>query len=48
MIVHVLSSGSKGNSSLIESGNTKILIDLGTTTAYIEKELAKLNINPIM
>lgn len=45
MIVHVLSSGSKGNSSLIESGNTKILIDLGTTTAYIEKELAKLNIN---
>lgn len=46
MKIHVLSSGSKGNSTLIETNKTKVLIDLGTTSAYIEKELSKLDINP--
>lgn len=46
MKIHVLSSGSKGNSTLIESKQAKILIDLGTTASYIEKELEKLNISP--
>lgn len=46
MKVHVLSSGSKGNSTLIETKKAKILIDLGTTSSYIEKELEKLNISP--
>lgn len=46
MKVSVLASGSKGNSTYIETNNTKILVDLGMTTLYIEKKLAKLDINP--
>ncbi|MBR2713125.1 MAG: MBL fold metallo-hydrolase [Bacilli bacterium] len=44
MRVCVLSSGSKGNSCLIETEETKILIDIGTTTLYVENELEKLGI----
>ena len=40
----LLSSGSKGNSCLVMTDEVKILIDVGTTTAYIENELDKLNI----
>lgn len=44
MKICVLSSGSKGNSTLITTSKTKILIDLGTTTSYVEKALEELDI----
>lgn len=43
MIVKVLSSGSKGNSTYIESGKTKILIDVGITYQRIKYELEQIN-----
>ena len=46
MKVSVLSSGSKGNSVLIQTNNTKILIDLGVTKSYIEKSLDELKVDP--
>lgn len=46
MKVCVLSSGSKGNSCLVETNETKILIDLGTTSTYVINELDKLGIKP--
>ena len=46
MKVVLLSSGSKGNCCLVESKNSKILIDLGTTCQYVCNELDKLNIKP--
>ncbi len=46
MKVSVLSSGSKGNSCFIKENDTEILIDLGTTSSYIEKNLESLNTNP--
>lgn len=42
----VLSSGSKGNTTYIESKNAKILIDAGNTCKYIINSLSELNINP--
>lgn len=42
----VLASGSKGNSTYLETNNHKILIDLGTTSLYVTKNLKKLNIDP--
>lgn len=41
-----LFSGSSGNSYLIETDESKILIDAGKSGIKIEKELKKLNINP--
>lgn len=46
MKVIVLSSGSKGNTTLIEAENTKILIDCGNTCKYICNKLENININP--
>ena len=46
MKVCVLSSGSKGNSSVIVTEKAKILIDLGTTSMYVVNELHKLGIDP--
>ena len=46
MKVCLLSSGSKGNSCLIETKETKILIDLGTTCQYVLNELDKLKVSP--
>lgn len=46
MKVCVLASGSKGNSTYIASTNAKLLIDLGTSCLYIEKQLEQLKINP--
>lgn len=46
MKVSVLATGSKGNSSYIETENTKILVDLGMTTLYIEKKLSKIGVDP--
>lgn len=42
----VLASGSKGNSTYLETKDTKILIDLGTTSKYVENALKDLNVNP--
>lgn len=47
MKVSVLSSGSKGNSTLVSTNNINILIDLGTTCTYVEKTLEKIGINPL-
>ena len=45
MRVVVLSSGSKGNTTFIESGNTKILIDAGNTCKYIVNSLKGIGID---
>lgn len=41
-----LSSGSKGNSTYIETKNHKILIDIGTSSLYVEKSLTAIGVNP--
>ena len=46
MKVIVLSSGSKGNTTLIATQKTKILIDCGNTCKYICEKLDNLKINP--
>ena len=46
MKVQVLSSGSKGNTTYIESEEAKILIDCGNTSKYITEKLLLQNINP--
>lgn len=42
----VLSSGSGGNCTYIESAKTRLLIDLGTSSLYTEKKLQELNVDP--
>ena len=46
MKISVLSSGSKGNCSYIETSNLKILVDLGTTSGYVTKNLKNLGVDP--
>lgn len=46
MKVIVLSSGSKGNTTYIETEETKILIDAGNTCKYIMNKLQNYNIDP--
>ncbi len=46
MKVSVLSSGSKGNSTLVVTPKTKILIDLGVSRAYLEERLSELGVDP--
>lgn len=46
MKVSVLSSGSKGNCTYIETTNHKILIDIGTSSLYVEKSLKSIGVNP--
>ena len=46
MQVCVLSSGSKGNCTYIETKHHKILIDVGTSCSYIEKSLKNINVLP--
>ena len=46
MKVSVLSSGSKGNSTYIETLNHKILIDIGTSSLYVEKSLKSIGVEP--
>ena len=41
-----LYSGSRGNSLLVESENTKLLIDAGVSSKKIETALTNLNIDP--
>ena len=46
MKIQILASGSKGNSTFIESNNTRILIDAGINYTRIKKSLEKINIDP--
>lgn len=46
MRVCVLSSGSGGNCTYVESEKAKILIDLGTSSLYTEKKLQELDVDP--
>ena len=46
MKVCVLSSGSKGNTTYIESAKAKILIDCGNSSKYILNRFAKFDIDP--
>lgn len=45
MLVSVLASGSKGNSTLITTDRVKILIDAGKNKKYLEKELNQINLS---
>jgi len=47
MKVSVLSSGSKGNCTYVETNNHKILIDIGTSSLYVEKSLKSIGVNPM-
>ena len=46
MEISVLATGSKGNCTYIKTNHHKILVDLGTTSLYVEKQLKDLNVNP--
>lgn len=46
MKISILSSGSKGNTTYIESKNAKILIDVGNTSKYIKGKLEDLGVEP--
>jgi phosphoribosyl 1,2-cyclic phosphodiesterase len=46
MQVVVLASGSKGNVTYIENEGTRILIDIGKSCSYIEKELNEIGVDP--
>ena len=46
MKVSVLSSGSKGNTTYIESKEAKILIDAGNSSKYSLETLAELEVYP--
>lgn len=42
----VLASGSKGNSTYIETGKLKFLVDIGPSCAYIERSLRMIGVEP--
>lgn len=46
MKVSVLSSGSKGNTTYIETDNTKLLIDIGNTSKYVKEKLEDIGVAP--
>lgn len=46
MNICVLSSGSKGNTTYIETAQTKILLDCGNSSKYITDSLKELNVDP--
>ena len=45
MKVKVLSSGSKGNTTYVEAGDTKILIDCGNSCKYVTNKLKNMGID---
>ncbi|MFT7242824.1 MAG: phosphoribosyl 1,2-cyclic phosphodiesterase [Candidatus Azotimanducaceae bacterium] len=47
MRVASLGSGSKGNGTLIDDGNTCVLIDLGFTLKETERRLERLGVSPL-
>lgn len=46
MRVCVLASGSKGNCAYVETAQTRSLIDIGMSCAYIEKSLREIGVEP--
>lgn len=46
MKIAVLGSGSKGNSTFIDLGNKKILIDVGFSYKVIKERLSTINVDP--
>src|SRR5574344_2002421 len=46
MKVKVLASGSKGNVTFIEDENTRILIDMGMPSSYVEEKLNSMDVSP--
>lgn len=46
MLVSVLASGSKGNSTFVETADLKLLIDIGMNTKYITERLLELGVTP--
>ncbi len=46
MKIKVLASGSKGNSTYIETEKVKLLIDIGVTFSYLSQELEKISVVP--
>lgn len=46
MKVSVLSSGSKGNATYLESKNKKFLLDAGRNYKYIKEKMGELNVSP--
>lgn len=46
MKICVLASGSRGNCTYIETAQKKVLVDIGTTSLYVEKKLKELGIMP--
>ena len=46
MKVSVLSSGSKGNTTYIETDTAKILIDIGNTSKYVKEKLEGYGVDP--
>ena len=45
MKVCVLGSGSKGNTTYVESNNSRLLIDLGNTCKYVTNKLKEINVD---
>ena len=46
MRIVILGSGSKGNSTFIDLGNKKILIDVGFSYKQTKEKLEKIGIDP--
>ena len=46
MLVTVFASGSKGNITLIQINDKKILIDLGMNYKYLSESLSSYNLKP--
>lgn len=46
MDIKVLSSGSKGNTTYVDCGNIKLIIDMGNNCKYVVDKLKGLGINP--
>lgn len=46
MKISVLSSGSKGNTTYIETEKAKILIDIGNTSKYVKEKLEGFGVDP--
>jgi metal-dependent hydrolase (beta-lactamase superfamily II) len=46
MRVCVLSSGSKGNSTYVETSSHKYLFDIGRNKKYIEEKLKEIGVQP--
>ena len=45
MRICVLASGSKGNSTYVETDKHKILFDMGTNVRYIKERLEELSVS---